>query len=124
MICIVHIVHCTKGQFSCWPSGRLPIVFGRCPLERLFASSKKPSFVRKTDGISTEPDTWKGYENIVKPTYLGWPLRIGIRCDALSAKEAFQVGYFQTRVLALTLLVQLHLALIFTCLLPAPERQK
>ena len=23
-------------------------------------------------------------------------LRIGIRCDALSAKEAFQVGYFQT----------------------------
>ncbi len=30
------------------------------PLEGLFARVKKPSFVRKTDGISTEPDTWKG----------------------------------------------------------------
>jgi hypothetical protein len=44
------------------------------------------------------------------------PLRIEIRCDALSAKEAFHVVRFKPGVLALTLLVQLHLALTFMCL--------
>lgn len=30
------------------------------------------SFVLTIDGISTEPDTWKGLENVARPTYLSW----------------------------------------------------
>ena len=78
--------------------------------------------MRKTDGISTEPDTWKGYENIANQLTSVGRLRIGIRRDALSAKEAFHMGYSYPASLALTLpeeaaSIPLHLALIFTCLL-------
>jgi len=42
--------------------------FQQYPLDAIFLQGWKLSFVLTIDGISTEPDTWKGLENIASPT--------------------------------------------------------
>jgi len=74
--------------------------------------------VRRTDGISTEPDTWKGLRNYCKtnlPQLAG--LALGFDAVFCRQKRPSKWGVSNPRVFALTLLVQLHLALTFTCLL-------
>ena len=103
----MHIPYSTLYQRTVrnWPSGRLPIVFSKTP-RNAFCKLKKPPSCWELDGISTEPDTWKGVMKILQNqlTSVG-RLRIGIRSDALPVKGVFQVGYFQPCGLALPLLV-------------------
>jgi hypothetical protein len=40
--------------------------------DRFSDDSGKPPFALKIDGISTEPDTWKGLQNLAESTYLSW----------------------------------------------------
>ena len=62
-----------------------------------FLAREKSSLVLKIDGISTEPDTWKGLENIAnqRPQLAGFAL--GVESIAAPVKEVFQSGTFELR---------------------------
>jgi hypothetical protein len=53
---------------------------------------EKSPFALKIDGISTEPDTWKGLQNLAESTYLSWLALHGFTSGAALAKEIFQSG--------------------------------
>jgi hypothetical protein len=60
--------------------------------DRFSDDSGKPPFALKIDGISTEPDTWKGLQNLAESTYLSWLALHGFTSGAALAKEIFQSG--------------------------------
>jgi hypothetical protein len=70
----------------------LPAVFSKPLRDRFSDDSGKPPFALKIDGISTEPDTWKGLQNLAESTYLSWLALHGFTSGAALAKEIFQSG--------------------------------
>jgi hypothetical protein len=61
-------------------------IFGR-PLGQAFLQFRKATFVLKIDGISTEPDTWKGLEILIDLSLLA-----ALKFCAVLVKEIFQSG--------------------------------
>jgi hypothetical protein len=58
---------------------------------------EKPPFELKIDGISTEPDTWKGLQSLQNQLIsVGWP-GIGFTSSAALVKEVFQSGALELR---------------------------
>jgi hypothetical protein len=58
---------------------------------------EKPPFALKIDGISTEPDTWKGLQILQNQLIsVGW-LCIGFTSIAALVRELFQSGVLELR---------------------------
>lgn len=48
------------------------MIFSKPPRDRFPDISGKATLGAEDDGISTEPDTWKGLQNLAESTYLSW----------------------------------------------------